>query len=122
MILTTNCYLGRFTELGSDGIQVPDFDAIVSSEVIEHLDPPDLARYWEIHLGVMKPQTVLVTTPNRDFNTLFEKVEELSQTTGQSYWREGVNYRMRHDDHRFEYSRAEFEDVYFLLPDLRKGN
>jgi 2-polyprenyl-3-methyl-5-hydroxy-6-metoxy-1,4-benzoquinol methylase len=99
--------------LKSDGIGKPHFEAIVSSEVIEHLDPPDLSRYWEIHLGAMKPDTLIVTTPNRDFNIVFETVEKLSNTTGQSYWREGVSYRMRHDDHRFEYTRLEFEEVYF---------
>lgn len=99
-----------------DKVQGPKFDAIVSSEVIEHLDPPDLARYWDIHLGAMAPQKLIVTTPNRDFNTLFETVETLSSTTGQSYRREGVEYRMRHDDHRFEYTRTEFEEAYPPFP------
>ena len=99
----------------SDGSGKLHFEAIISSEVIEHLDPPHLSRYWEIHLGAMKPDTLIVTTPNRDFNTVFETVENLSSTTGQSYRREGISYRMRHHDHRFEYTRLEFEEVYFLF-------
>jgi hypothetical protein len=87
------------------------FEAIVSSEVIEHLDPPDLNRYWEIHLDVLQPNMLIVTTPNREFNVLFDKAEELGDTPGQSYHREGLDYRVRHDDHRFEYTRAEFEET-----------
>jgi hypothetical protein len=89
---------------------------VVSSEVIEHLDPPDLDKYWDIHLGVLKPNKLIVTTPNREFNLIFEKVEELSRSPGRSYAREGLDYRVRHDDHRFEYTRAEFEDEY--IPSL----
>lgn len=87
------------------------FEAIISSEVIEHLDPPDLGEFWEIHLQTLKPNTLIVTTPNRDFNVLFERVEELSNRVGRSYTREGVPYRLRHEDHRFEYTRAEFEEA-----------
>jgi len=77
----------------------------VSSEVIEHLDPSDLELYWDIHLGVMQPNLFVVTTPNREFNVIFETLEGSER----SYAREGVEYHLRHDDHRFEYTREEFE-------------
>jgi hypothetical protein len=82
----------------------------VSSEVIEHLDPPDLELYWEIHLGLLLPKMLIVTTPNREFNVIFDTVEELSGIKRESFMREGIDYRLRHDDHRFEYTRQEFED------------
>ena len=94
-------------ELGS-GV----FEAVTSSEVIEHLDPPELKRFWDIHLGVLQPNLLIVTTPNRDFNILFDKVNTLSRTPRQSYTREGLNYSLRDGDHRFEYTRAEFEEEY----------
>ena len=87
------------------------FEAIISSEVIEHLDPPDLERFWEVHIGNLQPNMLIVTTPNREFNILFETVEKLSGTPGRSFTREGLDYPVRHDDHRFEYTRAEFEEV-----------
>ena len=99
---------GRFSELGAEAAV---FEAITSSEVIEHLDAPDLDRFWDIHLGSLKPNLLIVTTPNRDFNVLFETVTAVSGEENRSYVREGLDYRVRHDDHRFEYSRAEFEDV-----------
>ena len=84
----------------------------MSSEVIEHLDPPDLSRYWEIHLGALQPNMLLATTPNREFNAIFDTVEKMAGTTSQSYKRDGLSYMVRHDDHRFEWLRGEFEEEY----------
>jgi len=83
----------------------------VSSEVIEHLDPLELEQYWDVHLGFLLPNVLIVTTPNREFNAIFETVEELNQYQRQSFAREGLPYRLRHDDHRFEYTRTEFEEM-----------
>jgi hypothetical protein len=63
----------------------------------------------------LKPTKLIVTTPNREFNLIFEKVEQLAGIPGRSYAREGLDYRVRHDDHRFEYTRAEFQDEYAPL-------
>jgi SAM-dependent methyltransferase len=84
------------------------FDLVVSSEVIEHLDPPELAKYWKIHLDVLRPKHLIVTTPNRDFNAIFRASEAV---TGESkfFMKDGVDYPMRHEDHKFEYTRQEFE-------------
>jgi 2-polyprenyl-3-methyl-5-hydroxy-6-metoxy-1,4-benzoquinol methylase len=101
--------LGTFTQLRqTHGV----FDAVISSEVIEHLKPEDLLRYWEIHLGTLQPNVFIVTTPNRDFNAIFEFVERYSPGNGAMLHREGLPYRTRHDDHRFEYTRADFEETY----------
>lgn len=101
-------WAGAFSELGTEAAV---FEAVTSSEVIEHLDPPDLERFWDVHLGMLKPTLLIVTTPNRDFNCLFETVSALSGEENRSFAREGLDYRVRHEDHRFEYSRAEFEDA-----------
>ncbi|KNE56136.1 hypothetical protein AMAG_01972 [Allomyces macrogynus ATCC 38327] len=69
-------------------------DAIVLSEVIEHLDPPDLERLPEALFAMYAPKMVIVSTPNVEFNVHFPD------------WRPGV---MRDADHRFEWTRAEFE-------------
>ena len=103
---------GTFAQLTQEAAV---FDAVVSTEVIEHLDPPEISKYWEIHLGILQPNRFIVTTPNREFNALFEAVEEMSNTPGRSYRREGIPYRMRHDDHRFEYTRKEFEEEYYSV-------
>ncbi|MEL7471607.1 MAG: 3' terminal RNA ribose 2'-O-methyltransferase Hen1, partial [Pseudomonadota bacterium] len=70
------------------------FDAATLVEVIEHIDPPRLSALELSLFGDAKPRLVVVTTPNREYNALFEGMEE--GTT-------------RHPDHRFEWTRVEFE-------------
>ncbi|MEO9325101.1 3' terminal RNA ribose 2'-O-methyltransferase Hen1 [Nocardioides sp. C4-1] len=67
------------------------YDAAVLMEVVEHVDPPRLAALERVVFGVAAPATVLVTTPNVEYNDLYEGL------TGH-----------RHHDHRFEWTRAEF--------------
>jgi 3' terminal RNA ribose 2'-O-methyltransferase Hen1 len=69
------------------------FDAAALVEVIEHLDENRLAALEAVVFGQARPAHVFVTTPNADYNQLFEKL-----SAGD----------FRHDDHRFEWTRAEF--------------
>ena len=68
-------------------------DAAVAMEVIEHIDPSKLEAFEEVVLGSARPGTLIVTTPNVEYNVLFENMEA----------------RFRHRDHRFEWTRAEFQ-------------
>lgn len=70
------------------------FDAAAVIEVIEHLDPPRLSAFERVLFEFARPKTIVLTTPNREFNSMWE-----SLPAGQ----------FRHPDHRFEWSRAEFE-------------
>jgi 3' terminal RNA ribose 2'-O-methyltransferase Hen1 len=76
------------------------FDAAVLMEVIEHVDPPRLASLEHAVFGAARPAAVIVTTPNVEYNVRYETLEA---------------GRLRHRDHRFEWSRDEFaawaEDV-----------
>jgi 3' terminal RNA ribose 2'-O-methyltransferase Hen1 len=69
------------------------FDAAALVEVIEHLDENRLAALEAVVFGQARPGHVFVTTPNADYNQLFDKLN-----AGE----------FRHDDHRFEWSRTEF--------------
>jgi len=69
------------------------FDAAVLMEVIEHVDPPRLPALERAVFGVARPATVVVTTPNVEYNVRFPALEP---------------GRRRHPDHRFEWTRAEF--------------
>ncbi len=70
------------------------FDAAAVVEVIEHLDPPRLATFERVVFECAKPTTVVITTPNVEYNVKWE-----SLPAG----------KMRHRDHRFEWTRAEFQ-------------
>ncbi len=70
------------------------FDAAAVVEVIEHLDPPRLAAFERVLFEFAKPGAVVLTTPNAEYNVKFE-----SLPAG----------KFRHRDHRFEWTRAEFQ-------------
>ena len=70
------------------------YDAAAVVEVIEHLDPERLDAFEQALFGAARPETVVVTTPNVEHNVRYEGLPE-----GQH----------RHHDHRFEWTRAEFE-------------
>lgn len=69
------------------------FDAAALVEVIEHLDPPRLAAMEQVIFALARPGRVIITTPNREWNARFTRSE-------------GQN-PLRHEDHRFEWTRAE---------------
>lgn len=69
------------------------YDAAAVVEVVEHLDPPRLAAFERTVFEFARPGTVVLTTPNREYN-----VRWLSLPAG----------RFRHRDHRFEWTRGEF--------------
>ena len=70
-------------------------DAAVLMEVIEHVDPPRLPALARAVFGSARPANVVVTTPNAEYNVLFE-----SLPAGE----------FRHPDHRFEWPRPEFRE------------
>src|SRR5881227_2708389 len=70
------------------------FDAAAVVEVIEHLDEPRLRSFERVVFAHARPKTLVVTTPNREYNATFEGLP-----AGE----------FRHRDHRFEWTRAEFE-------------
>jgi 3' terminal RNA ribose 2'-O-methyltransferase Hen1 len=68
-------------------------DAAALMEVIEHVDPERLPALERAVFGFAAPATVVVTTPNAEYNPHFETLPAGT---------------LRHRDHRFEWTRAEF--------------
>lgn len=71
------------------------YDAAAIIEVIEHLDLDRLKSFERVVFEFAKPGTVVLTTPNQEYNQLFESME---------------TDQFRHTDHRFEWTRAEFNE------------
>jgi 3' terminal RNA ribose 2'-O-methyltransferase Hen1 len=69
------------------------FDAAALVEVIEHLDPPRLRALERTVFEFARPATVVLTTPNREYNVTWPNVG---------------SDKLRHADHRFEWTRDEF--------------
>ena len=70
------------------------FDAACVVEVVEHLDPPRLAAFERVLFQFAAPRTVILTTPNQEHNARYATLAEGT---------------LRHEDHRFEWTRAEFK-------------
>ena len=70
------------------------FDAAAVVEVIEHLELNRLPALEKSLFMYAKPQTIVLTTPNREYNVRYENL-----SAG----------KVRHSDHRFEWTRKEFE-------------
>lgn len=69
------------------------FDAACVVEVIEHMDEARIPLFERVLFGSSKPKTVIVTTPNKEYNENYRTLE---------------NGTLRHKDHRFEWTRAQF--------------
>ncbi|MGL6074554.1 MAG: 3' terminal RNA ribose 2'-O-methyltransferase Hen1 [Fimbriiglobus sp.] len=70
------------------------YDAATVVEVIEHLDPPRLTAFERVVFEFARPRHVVITTPNQEYNATWETL-----SAGE----------FRHADHRFEWTRAEFQ-------------
>ena len=68
-------------------------DAAVLMEVIEHLDPDRIPALERVVFGAAAPATVIITTPNAEYNAHFEHLPPGAA---------------RHPDHRFAWTRAQF--------------
>ncbi len=69
------------------------YDCAAVIEVIEHIEPLRLPAFARILFEFAAPKTVIITTPNSEYNKNYAKLEDNS---------------LRHPDHRFEWTRAEF--------------
>ncbi len=74
--------------------RLESYDAAAVVEVVEHLDPPRLAAFERVLFEHAKPITIVMTTPNREYNVKFETMAAGS---------------FRHIDHRFEWTRQEYQ-------------
>ena len=70
------------------------FDAAAVIEVVEHLDPPRLLAFERVLFEFARPRTIVLTTPNREYNVTWETLPA---------------GKFRHPDHRFEWTRQEFQ-------------
>ncbi|MDN5709687.1 MAG: 3' terminal RNA ribose 2'-O-methyltransferase Hen1 [Planococcus sp. (in: firmicutes)] len=68
-------------------------DLMILCEVIEHVDEPRLPKAFDLILNHYAPKSLIVTTPNREYNEVYD-----------------MDDHFRHADHRFEWTRQEFRN------------
>lgn len=73
--------------------RIKDYDALALVEVIEHIDEERLPAMEKVLFGFANPRTVVLSTPNAEYNVMYKDTESF-----------------RHADHRFEWTRQQFAD------------
>lgn len=77
-----------------DDARFAGYDAAILLETIEHIEPDQLSKIENTVFGAARPDLVIITTPNRDYNPVL-----------------GVpSRRLRHPDHRFEWGLQKFRN------------
>jgi 3' terminal RNA ribose 2'-O-methyltransferase Hen1 len=71
------------------------YDAVALVEVVEHLDASRLASFERVLFQFAQPKLIVCTTPNAEYNVKFPTLPA---------------GKFRHKDHRFEWTRLEFEN------------
>lgn len=69
-------------------------DVLILCEVIEHINEVRLPQVIHTLFTDYRPQTLIMTTPNREYNEVYQMDAD----------------EIRHSDHRFEWTRAEFQN------------
>ena len=72
-----------------------NFDVALLIEVIEHLDLPRLNAMEQVVFAHARPRRIVITTPNAEYN---------------SHWVSLPAGKFRHRDHRFEWTRTQFQE------------
>ena len=71
------------------------YDCACVVEVIEHIEPARIPAFERAVFEFASPKTVIVTTPNVEYNVNYGKMQQ---------------NELRHGDHRFEWTRKQFKE------------
>jgi 3' terminal RNA ribose 2'-O-methyltransferase Hen1 len=82
--------------------RIAGYDAATVIEVIEHMELDRLKAFERVLFEFARPKIAIVTTPNVEYNVKFENLPA---------------GKLRHPDHRFEWTRAEFQTWAKLISD-----
>ncbi|KAL3692474.1 hypothetical protein R1sor_006125 [Riccia sorocarpa] len=124
-------YEGSITESDS---RLRDADVAVCIEVVEHMDPEPLEKFGSVVLGMLQPKVLIVSTPNFEYNPILQGLPwdpltnslrkpvavDVQQSEGKKLRLsehhpldgklKASPLKFRNEDHRFEWTRAEFQD------------
>ncbi|XP_021724803.1 LOW QUALITY PROTEIN: small RNA 2'-O-methyltransferase-like [Chenopodium quinoa] len=97
-------YEGSITAFDS---RLSEYDIGTCLEVIEHMEEDQAHLFGDIALGLFRPQVLIVSTPNYEYNVILQKsnlasqVEDPDDNALQSC-------KFRNHDHKFEWTREQF--------------
>ncbi|KAI8460298.1 S-adenosylmethionine-dependentmethyltransferase [Phakopsora pachyrhizi] len=102
---------------GDLGIKNRNFlgiECIVMTEVIEHLTSVQLDRSIPLIFSYYRPSTVIITTPNHEFNQYLDQYQKKCSNSERRHRFPDPTHRtnryFRDDDHKFEWTQDEFQE------------
>ncbi|KAJ0975736.1 hypothetical protein J5N97_017701 [Dioscorea zingiberensis] len=97
-------YDGSITEFDS---RLCGFDIGTCLEVIEHMEEHQAHLFGDVALSLFRPRVLIVSTPNYEYNSILQRSSLPSKEDDPDD--KSVPCRFRNFDHKFEWTREQFE-------------
>ncbi|KAF5193773.1 Small RNA 2'-O-methyltransferase-like [Thalictrum thalictroides] len=85
------------------------FDIGTCLEVIEHMEEDQASLFGDVALGFFCPKILIVSTPNYEYNPILQKNSPSSQEEKEEDKTEFLPCKFRNYDHKFEWTRKQFQ-------------
>ncbi|OWM71305.1 small RNA 2'-O-methyltransferase-like [Punica granatum] len=106
-IKSSALYDGSITVFDS---RLCDFDIGTCLEVIEHMEEEQAHLFGDVVLSSFRPKTLIVSTPNYEYNVILQGSAVSSQEEdAEEKSQQERSYKFRNHDHKFEWTRKQFE-------------
>ncbi|KAJ4806377.1 Small RNA methyltransferase [Rhynchospora pubera] len=99
-------YDGSITDFDA---QLYNFDIGTCIEVIEHMEEEQAQQFGDIALSKFCPKILIVSTPNYEYNPILQRSSLPNKEEDQEEGEKPGPCKFRNHDHKFEWTRCQFE-------------
>ncbi|KAL1205336.1 Small RNA 2'-O-methyltransferase [Cardamine amara subsp. amara] len=101
-VKSATLYDGSILEFDS---RLYNIDIGTCLEVIEHMEEDEACEFGEKVLSLFRPKLLIVSTPNYEFNTILQRSTQEEDKSDESQLP-----KFRNNDHKFEWTRVQFNE------------
>ncbi|KAK1282639.1 Small RNA 2'-O-methyltransferase [Acorus calamus] len=105
-VKSAELYYGSITDFDP---RLCAFDIGTCLEVIEHMEEDQAHMFGDVALGYFCPHTLIVSTPNYEYNPILQKTSSPDKDDDMDEKSQTSQCRFRNHDHKFEWTREQFE-------------
>ncbi|KAK1309019.1 Small RNA 2'-O-methyltransferase [Acorus calamus] len=105
-VKSAELYYGSITDFDP---RLYAFDIGTCLEVIEHMEEDQAHMFGDVALGYFCPHTLIVSTPNYEYNPILQKTSSPDKDDSMDEKSQTSQCRFRNHDHKFEWTREQFE-------------
>ncbi|OAY47297.1 small RNA 2'-O-methyltransferase isoform X1 [Manihot esculenta] len=100
-------YDGSITDFDS---RLCGFDIGTCLEVIEHMEEDQACMFGDVALNYFRPKILIVSTPNYEYNVILQRSSLTNPEEDPDEKTESQSCRFRNHDHKFEWTREQFNN------------